>query len=56
LTSIVLACGLAVTMLSELPSLRLFGRLCAVTLIAALVADLVVLPSMVLSMKRILGK
>jgi uncharacterized protein len=55
LTSIVLACGLAVTMLSELPSLRLFGRLCAVTLIAALVADLVVLPAMVLSMKRLLA-
>jgi uncharacterized protein len=55
LTSIVLACGLAVTMLSDLPSLRLFGRLCAVTLIAALIADLVVLPAMVLSMKRLLA-
>jgi uncharacterized protein len=55
LTSIVLACGLAVTVLSDLPSLRLFGRLCAVTLIAALVADLIILPACVLSVKRLLA-
>ncbi|MCC6889872.1 MAG: MMPL family transporter, partial [Hyphomicrobiales bacterium] len=43
LTSIVLACGLAVTVLSDLPSLRLFGWLSAFSMIAALVADLTIL-------------
>jgi uncharacterized protein len=43
LTSIVLACGLAVTVFSDLPSLRLFGWLSALAMIAALVADLLIL-------------
>jgi uncharacterized protein len=43
LTSIVLACGLAVTVFSDLPSLRLFGWLSAFSMIAALVADLLIL-------------
>src|SRR3954449_9979998 len=43
LTSIVLACGLAVTVLSDLPSLRTFGWLSAFAMIAALVADLLIL-------------
>ncbi len=49
LTSIVLACGLAVTVFSDLPSLRLFGWLSAFSMIAALVADLLILrPTMTL--------
>ena len=43
LTSVVLACGLAVTVLSDLPSLRLFGWLSALAMIAALVADFLIL-------------
>jgi predicted RND superfamily exporter protein len=43
LTSLVLACGLAVTVLSDLPSLRLFGWLSAFSMIAALAADLLIL-------------
>jgi uncharacterized protein len=43
LTSVVLACGLAVTVFSDLPSLRLFGWLSAFAMIAALVADLLIL-------------
>jgi hypothetical protein len=43
LTSVVLACGLAVTVLSDLPSLRLFGWLAAFAMMAALVADLLIL-------------
>jgi predicted RND superfamily exporter protein len=43
LTSVVLACGLAVTVLSDLPSLRLFGWLSAFAMIAALVADFLIL-------------
>src|SRR6266852_2031098 len=43
LTSVVLACGLAVTVFSDLPSLRLFGWLSAFAMITALVADLLIL-------------
>jgi predicted RND superfamily exporter protein len=42
-TSIVLACGLAVTVFSDLPSLRLFGWLSALAMLAALVADFLIL-------------
>ncbi len=47
LTTIVLAFGLGVTMFSGLPSLRLFGRVCAITLLASLIGDLVFLPATV---------
>jgi uncharacterized protein len=40
---VVLACGLAVTVFSDLPSLRLFGWLSAFAMITALVADLLIL-------------
>jgi hypothetical protein len=43
LTSIVLACGLAALALSDLPALRLFGWLSAFAMLAALVADLLIL-------------
>jgi predicted RND superfamily exporter protein len=43
LTTIVLACGLGVTVFSDLPSLRLFGWLSAFAMVAALVADLFIL-------------
>lgn len=43
LTSAVLACGLAVTVFSDLPSLRLFGWLSAFAMLAALTADLLIL-------------
>jgi hypothetical protein len=43
LTSVVLACGLAVTVFSDLPSLRLFGWLSALAMLLALTADLLIL-------------
>jgi predicted RND superfamily exporter protein len=43
LTSVVLACGLVVTVFSDLPSLRLFGWLSAFAMLAALAADLLIL-------------
>jgi uncharacterized protein len=43
LTSVVLACGLAMTVFSDLPSLRLFGWLSAFAMMAALFADLTIL-------------
>jgi predicted RND superfamily exporter protein len=43
LTTVVLACGLVVTVFSDLPSLRLFGWLSAFAMISALIADLFIL-------------
>jgi predicted RND superfamily exporter protein len=56
LTSLVLACGLAVTVISDLPSLRLFGWLSAFTLIAALVGDLLILPATVMLLRLVTGR
>jgi predicted RND superfamily exporter protein len=53
LTTIVLALGLGVTVLSDLPSLRLFGRLTAVCLGSSLLAQLVILPASVAIYRRI---
>ena len=53
LTSLVLACGLAVTIVSDLPSLRLFGWLSAFTLLAALIGDLLILPATVMFMRTV---
>jgi hypothetical protein len=49
----VLACGLAVTVFSDLPSLRLFGWLSAFSMIAALVADLFILRPTVTFLRRL---
>ncbi len=54
LTSVVLACGLAVTVFSDLPSLRLFGWLSAFAMIAALVGDLLILPATVMSLRKLI--
>src|SRR6201746_2637429 len=43
LPTVVLACGLVVTVFSDLPSLRLFGWLSAFAMVAALFADLFIL-------------
>ena len=53
LTTIVLAFGLGVTVFSDLPSLRTFGMVCAVTLMASLVADLVFLPATIMLARQI---
>jgi hypothetical protein len=45
LTTIVLALGLGVTMLSHLPSLRLFGQLAGICLAASLLGQLIILPA-----------
>lgn len=52
LTTIVLALGLGVTILSDLPSLRLFGRLTAVCLTASLMGQLIVLPASIMVYRR----
>ncbi len=56
LTSLILAFGLGVTVLSDLPSLRLFGKLSAMTLVAALIGDLVLLPASVLLYRRFMRR
>ena len=55
LTTIVLALGLGVTMLSDLPSLRLFGRLTAVCLAASVIGQLVILPASIALYRRTFG-
>ena len=52
LTSIVLSSGLAVTVFSDLPSLRLFGWLSAFAMMAALTADLLILRPTVMFLRR----
>ncbi len=52
MTTIVLALGLGVTMLSTLPSLRLFGQLTSVCLFASLVAQLLILPATISLFRR----
>ncbi len=53
LTTVVLTFGLGVTMFSDLPSLRLFGIVCAVTLAVSLLADLVLLPATIMLYRRV---
>jgi uncharacterized protein len=53
LTSVVLACGLAVMVFSDLPSLRLFGWLSAFAMLAALTADLLILRPTVMFLNQI---
>jgi predicted RND superfamily exporter protein len=55
LTSIVLACGLIATVLSDLPSLRLFGWLSAFAMISALVADMLILRPTIMALRRLAG-
>lgn len=52
LTTLVLAFGLGVTVFSDLPSLRIFGFVCGVTLLASLVADLVFLPGLIMLVRK----
>jgi uncharacterized protein len=53
LTTLVLTFGLGVTVFSDLPSLRIFGIVCTITLIASLIGDLVFLPANVALWRRI---
>ena len=53
LTTLVLTFGLGVTVFSDLPSLRLFGLVCSITLLASLVGDLVFLPANVALWRRV---
>jgi predicted RND superfamily exporter protein len=56
LTTIVLALGLGVTILSHLPSLRLFGRLAGICLFASLVGQLIILPATIALFRRIVPR
>jgi hypothetical protein len=56
LTSVVLACGLAVTVLSDLPSLRLFGWLSAFAMLAALTADFLILRPTAMFMSQMMRR
>jgi predicted RND superfamily exporter protein len=53
LTTLVLLCGLSVTSLSDLPVTRLFGELSMATLSAALIADLLILPAIIIAARKL---
>ncbi len=53
LTALVLACGLAALVFSDLPPLRLFGWLGALAMLAALIADLLILRPVVTFLLRL---
>jgi predicted RND superfamily exporter protein len=53
LTTLVLACGLAALVFSDLPPLRLFGWLGAFAMLAALVADLLILRPVITFLLRL---
>lgn len=52
LTTLVLGSGLVVSVASDLPALRQFGTVCTTSLIAALAADLFILPAALYSFSR----
>ncbi|MEC9369524.1 MAG: MMPL family transporter, partial [Pseudomonadota bacterium] len=52
LTTMVLVIGLGVTIFSGLPSLRTFGELTALALVAGLIGDLFILPATILLVQR----
>ena len=56
LTTAVLLAGLSVTQLSAVPPTRQFGVICISTLIFALLADLVILPALILVSSRLKGR
>jgi uncharacterized protein len=56
LTSVVLSCGLAALTYSNLPTLRLFGWLSAFAMLAALVADLLILRPVITYLMRLWRK
>jgi len=41
--SVVLACGLIASVLSDVPALRLFGRPCALAMTSAVIVDMLIL-------------
>jgi predicted RND superfamily exporter protein len=55
LTTIVLVLGLAVTIFSAVPPTQLFGRLAMTMLAAALIADMLFLPAIILTLRKFRG-
>ena len=55
LTTLVLIAGLLVTQISAVPPTRQFGLICVSTLIFALLADLLILPALILCASRWIG-
>lgn len=56
LTTLVLVAGIMVTQLGQMPQTRVFGILCMVTLVFALIADLFLLPATILFLERLKAK
>ncbi|MFM7085303.1 MAG: efflux RND transporter permease subunit [Hyphomicrobium sp.] len=56
LTTLVLALGLGVTILSNLPSLRLFGELTGICLVSSLLGQLIILPASIALFRKYFPK
>ena len=56
LTTLVLSCGLAALVFSNLPALRLFGWLSAVAMLGALTGDLLILRPVITALLRLAEK
>ena len=52
MTTVALVAGHGIVLLSAFPAVRVFGMLTAVTLLAALIGDLVILPAMLVCLNR----
>jgi predicted RND superfamily exporter protein len=55
LTTMVMVVGIGVTVFSDLPQMRMFGGMMMVTLAAALAADLLILPAIILTLRRFIS-
>lgn len=56
LTTVVVVCGMASMLLSDVTLTRIFGTMCMVTLLVALVGDVIFLPALTISVRRLRGR
>jgi len=56
LTTVVVVCGMASMLLSDVSLTRIFGTMCMVTLLVALVGDVIFLPALTVSVRRLRGR
>jgi hypothetical protein len=53
ITTVVLVCGVGVTIFGQMPQTRTFGGIVVMTLLSALVADLIFLPALILTLEKV---
>ena len=53
ITTVVLVCGIGVTLFGQMPQTRTFGTILITTLFSALIADLLFTPALILAARKI---